>query len=72
MEMRSCYIFLVGHDGHESESKKQRGKDPCNRDGEKTESDGVREKMKSWREWDEERKREDEEMKREKNRKREK
>ena len=50
MEMRSCYIFLVGHDGHESESKKQRGKDPCNRDGEKTESDGVREKMKSWRE----------------------
>jgi len=34
MEMR-CYLFLVGHDGHESESKQLRGKDPCNRDEER-------------------------------------
>jgi len=35
MKMRSCYLFLVGHDGHESKSKKLRGKYPCNRDEER-------------------------------------
>jgi len=35
MKMRSCYLFLVGHDGHESESTKLRGKDSCNRDEER-------------------------------------
>ena len=44
MEMRSCYLFLVGHDGHESKSKKLRGKDLCNRDEER------REKTERWRE----------------------